>query len=282
MDMETTYSVATVCHPNGSCLQLEPDLTNVMATSRKYEDLLWAWEGWRDKAGRAILQFYPKYVELINQAARLNGYVDAGDSWRSMYETPSLEQDLERLFQELQPLYLNLHAYVRRALHRHYGAQHINLEGPIPAHLLGNMWAQTWSNIYDLVVPFPSAPSMDTTEAMLKQGWTPRRMFKEADDFFTSLGLLPVPPEFWNKSMLEKPTDGREVVCHASAWDFYNEHDINFLMKMALDKIAFIPFSYLVDQWRWRVFDGSITKENYNQEWWSLRLKYQGLCPPVP
>ncbi|KAI2584458.1 angiotensin I converting enzyme [Homo sapiens] len=361
LDMETTYSVATVCHPNGSCLQLEPDLTNVMATSRKYEDLLWAWEGWRDKAGRAILQFYPKYVELINQAARLNGYVDAGDSWRSMYETPSLEQDLERLFQELQPLYLNLHAYVRRALHRHYGAQHINLEGPIPAHLLGNMWAQTWSNIYDLVVPFPSAPSMDTTEAMLKQGWTPRRMFKEADDFFTSLGLLPVPPEFWNKSMLEKPTDGREVVCHASAWDFYNgkdfrikqcttvnledlvvahhemghiqyfmqykdlpvalreganpgfheaigdvlalsvstpkhlhslnllsseggsdEHDINFLMKMALDKIAFIPFSYLVDQWRWRVFDGSITKENYNQEWWSLRLKYQGLCPPVP
>ncbi|XP_055113498.1 angiotensin-converting enzyme isoform X6 [Symphalangus syndactylus] len=297
LDMETTYSVATVCHTNGSCLQLEPDLTNVMATSRKYEDLLWAWEGWRDKAGRAILQFYPKYVELINQAARLNG----------------------------------------------------------------NMWAQTWSNIYDLVVPFPSAPSMDTTEAMLKQGWTPRRMFKEADDFFTSLGLLPVPPEFWNKSMLEKPTDGREVVCHASAWDFYNgkdfrikqcttvnledlvvahhemghiqyfmqykdlpvalreganpgfheaigdvlalsvstpkhlhslnllsseggsdEHDINFLMKMALDKIAFIPFSYLVDQWRWRVFDGSITKENYNQEWWSLRLKYQGLCPPVP
>uniref|UniRef100_UPI00402B0586 Angiotensin-converting enzyme, soluble form n=1 Tax=Homo sapiens TaxID=9606 RepID=UPI00402B0586 len=361
LDMETTYSVATVCHPQGSCLQLEPDLTNVMATSRKYEDLLWAWEGWRDKAGRAILQFYPKYVELINQAARLNGYVDAGDSWRSMYETPSLEQDLERLFQELQPLYLNLHAYVRRALHRHYGAQHINLEGPIPAHLLGNMWAQTWSNIYDLVVPFPSAPSMDTTEAMLKQGWTPRRMFKEADDFFTSLGLLPVPPEFWQKSMLEKPDDGREVVCHASAWDFYNgkdfrikqcttvnledlvvahhemghiqyfmqykdlpvalreganpgfheaigdvlalsvstpkhlhslnllsseggsdEHDINFLMKMALDKIAFIPFSYLVDQWRWRVFDGSITKENYNQEWWSLRLKYQGLCPPVP
>ncbi|XP_017738403.1 angiotensin-converting enzyme isoform X2 [Rhinopithecus roxellana] len=361
LDMETTYSVATVCRTNGSCLQLEPDLTNVMATSRKYEELLWAWEGWRDKAGRAIVQFYPKYVELINQAARLNGYVDAGDSWRSMYETPSLEQDLERLFQELQPLYLNLHAYVRRALHRHYGAQHVNLEGPIPAHLLGNMWAQTWSNIYDLVVPFPSAPSMDPTEAMLKQGWTPRRMFKEADDFFTSLGLLPVPPEFWNKSMLEKPADGREVVCHASAWDFYNgkdfrikqcttvnledlvvahhemghiqyfmqykdlpvalreganpgfheaigdvlalsvstpkhlhslnllsseggshEHDINFLMKMALDKIAFIPFSYLVDQWRWRVFDGSITKENYNQEWWSLRLKYQGLCPPVP
>ncbi|XP_046530239.1 angiotensin-converting enzyme isoform X2 [Equus quagga] len=350
LDMETTYSVASVCLANGTCLQLEPDLTNLMATSRKYEELLWAWQGWRDNVGRSILPFFPKYVELFNKAARLNGYVDAGDSWRSMYEMPSLEQDLEQLYQELQPLYLNLHAYVRRALHRHYGPQHVNLEGPIPAHLLGNMWAQTWSNIYDLVVPFPSAPKMDATEAMIKQGWTPRRMFEEADNFFTSLGLLPVPPEFWNKSMLEKPTDGREVVCHASAWDFYNgkdfrikqctavnmedlvvahheighiqyfmqykdlpvtfreganpgfheaigdvlalsvstpkhlyninllssegggyEQDINFLMKMALDKIAFIPFSYLVDQWRWRVFDKSITKENYNQEWWSLR-----------
>uniref|UniRef100_A0A452URE9 Angiotensin-converting enzyme n=1 Tax=Ursus maritimus TaxID=29073 RepID=A0A452URE9_URSMA len=361
LDMETTYSVASVCHPNGTCLQLEPDLTSLMATSRKYEDLLWAWKSWRDKVGRAILPFFPKYVELANKAARLNGYEDAGDSWRDMYEMPSLEQDLEQLFQELQPLYLNLHAYVRRALHRHYGPQLIDPRGPIPAHLQsGNMWAQTWSNIYDLVVPFPSAPKIDATEAMIKQGWTPKRMFEEADNFFTSLGLLPVPFEFWNKSMLEKPTDGREVVCHASAWDFYNgkdfrikqcttvnmedlvvahhemghiqyfmqykdlpvtfreganpgfheaigdvlalsvstpkhlhsinvlssesggyEQDINFLMKMALDKIAFVPFSYLVDQWRWRVFDGSITKENYNQEWWNLRLKYQGLCPPV-
>uniref|UniRef100_A0A8C3WS33 Angiotensin-converting enzyme n=1 Tax=Catagonus wagneri TaxID=51154 RepID=A0A8C3WS33_9CETA len=360
LDMETAYSVTSLCHANSTCLQLEPDLTKLMATSRSYEELLWAWKGWRDKVGRAILPYFPKYVELTNKAARLNGYEDGGDAWRAAYEMPFLEQELEQLFQELQPLYLNLHAYVRRALHHHYGPEHINPEGPIPAHLLGNMWAQTWSNIYDLVVPFPSASKIDATEAMIKQGWTPQRMFKEADDFFTSLGLLPVPPEFWNKSMLEKPTDGREVVCHASAWDFFNgkdfrikqctavsmedlvvahhemghiqyfmqykdlpvtfreganpgfheaigdvlalsvstpkhlrsinllmseddgyEADINFLMKMALDKVAFVPFSYLVDQWRWRVFDRSITKENYNQEWWSLRLKYQGLCPPV-
>ncbi|XP_061000303.1 angiotensin-converting enzyme isoform X3 [Dama dama] len=360
LDMETAYSVASVCHKNGTCLRLEPDLTKLMATSRNYQDLAWAWKSWRDNVGRSILPFFPKYVELTNKAARLNGYQDGGDSWRSMYEMPFLEEELEQLFQELQPLYLNLHAYVRRALHHHYGPEVINLEGPIPAHLLGNMWAQSWSNIYDLVAPFPSAPKMDATEAMIKQGWTPLRMFKEADNFFTSLGLLPMPPEFWNKSMLEKLTDGREVVCHASAWDFFNgkdfrikqctsvnmedlvvahhemghiqyfmqykdlpvtfreganpgfheaigdvlalsvstpthlhkinllssgdggyEEDINFLLKMALDKIAFIPFSFLVDQWRWRVFDGSVTKENYNQEWWSLRLKYQGVCPPL-
>uniref|UniRef100_A0A8C2RR85 Angiotensin-converting enzyme n=1 Tax=Capra hircus TaxID=9925 RepID=A0A8C2RR85_CAPHI len=362
VDMETVYSVASVCHKNGTCLRLEPDLTRLMATSRNYQDLAWAWKSWRDKVGRSILPFFPKYVELTNKAARLNGYQDGGDSWRSMYEMPFLEEELEQLFQELQPLYLNLHAYVRRALHHHYGPDVINLEGPIPAHLLGNMWAQSWSNIYDLVAPFPSAPKMDATEAMIKQGWTPLRMFEEADNFFTSLGLLPMPPEFWNKSMLEKPTDGREVVCHASAWDFFNgkdfrikqctsvnmedlvvahhemghiqyfmqykdlpvtfreganpgfheaigdvlalsvstpthlhkigllssgdgsyEEDINFLMKMALDKIAFIPFSFLVDQWRWRVFDGSapLSMGFSRQKHWSELLKYQGVCPPL-
>uniref|UniRef100_A0A8C9CGF5 Angiotensin-converting enzyme n=1 Tax=Phocoena sinus TaxID=42100 RepID=A0A8C9CGF5_PHOSS len=334
LDMETTYSVASVCHSNGTCLQLEPDLTNLMATSRNYEELLWAWKGWRDKVGRSILPYFPQYVELSNKAARLNGYKDGGDSWRSMYEMPFLEYELEQLFQELQPLYLNLHAYVRRALYRFYGSELINLEGPIPAHLLGNMWAQSWSNIYDLVVPFPSAPRMDATEAMIKQGWTPQRMFNEADNFFTSLGLLPVPPEFWNKSMLEKPTDGREVVCHASAWDFFNGKDfrikqcttvnmedlvvahhemghIQYFMQykdlpvtfreganpgfheaigdvlalsvstpkhlMALDKIAFVPFSYLVDQWRWKgIMTEASPRRNYNQEWW-----IPGLCPPV-
>ena len=168
----------------------------------------------------------------------------------------------------------------------------------------GNMWAQSWSNIYDLVVPFPSAPRMDATEAMIKQvrtgpllaplllqgtgegdpaqvgegpliqdslpawaspralplrhtvhphnpqlrqsslclqGWTPQRMFKEADDFFTSLGLLPVPPEFWNKSMLEKPTDGREAVCHASAWDFFNGRDFRYVRATGQGDLVLSP-----------------------------------------
>lgn len=50
-------------------------------------------------------------------------------------------------------------------------------------------------------------------------------MFQEAEKFFTSMGLLSTPPEFWKNSMMERPTDGREVECHASAWDFYNGKD---------------------------------------------------------
>ncbi|XP_019379146.1 PREDICTED: angiotensin-converting enzyme isoform X3 [Gavialis gangeticus] len=360
-DMETTYSIAKVCKDNDKCYPLDPDLTNILATSRDYDELLFAWKGWRDASGNQIRTKYKRYVELSNKAARLNGHADNGAFWRSLYETPTFEEDLEKLYLQMQPLYLNLHAYVRRALYNKYGKEYINLKGPIPAHLLGNMWAQSWSAIFDLVTPFPSATKVDATPAMKSQNWTPKRMFQESDNFFTSLGLIPMPQEFWNKSMIEKPSDGREVVCHASAWDFYNrkdfrikqctvvnmddlitvhhemghvqyflqykdqpisfrdganpgfheaigdvmalsvstpkhlhsinllpqvednmESDINYLMSIALDKIAFVPFGYLMDQWRWKVFDGRIKEDEYNQQWWNLRLKYQGLCPPVP
>ncbi|XP_053555757.1 angiotensin-converting enzyme [Bombina bombina] len=358
-DMETIYSVAKVC--NGSvCHPLDPDLTEILAKSRDYNELLFVWKGWRDSSGKQIREKYKRYVELSNRAAQLNGYSDNGAFWRSWYETPTLESDLEKIYNELQPLYLNLHAFVRRALYKKYGGGKINLRGPIPAHLLGNMWAQSWSNIFDLVVPFPNAAQVDATPAMVAQKWNATRMFQESDSFFTSLGLIPMPQEFWDKSMIEKPKD-REVVCHASAWDFYNrkdfrikqctvvtmddlitvhhemghveyflqykdqplsfrdganpgfheaigdvlalsvstpkhlqsigllktvqdntESDINYLLSVALDKIAFLPFGYLMDQWRWKVFDGRFPESEYNQQWWNLRLKYQGLCPPVP
>lgn len=358
-NMETKYSVAEVCRTDGSCHPLDPDLQKIMAESRDYDELLFAWKGWRDAAGKVLRQDYKRYVELANKAASLNGHSDNGAFWRSLYETPTFEQDLEALWKELEPLYHNVHAYVRRALYKKYGAEHINLKGPIPAHLLGNMWAQTWSGIMDLVMPFPGATQVDATPAMVAQKWDARRMFKESENFFVSLGLMEMPQEFWDKSMLEKPSD-RKVVCHASAWDFYNrkdfrikqctvitmddlitvhhemghvqyflqykdqpvsfrdganpgfheaigdvlalsvstpkhlqsiglldkvesnhESDINFLMNMALDKIAFLPFGYLMDQWRWKVFDGRIPSTEYNKEWWNLRMKYQGLCPPV-
>ncbi|XP_072926854.1 angiotensin-converting enzyme isoform X1 [Hemitrygon akajei] len=358
-ELQTTYSVAKVCRENGTCYSLDPDLTDILANSNDYDELLFAWEGWRNASGKKMRDSYKRYVKLSNKAARLNGYTDAGDYWRSIYESKNFEQDLENIYNELKPLYLNLHAYVRRALYKKYGKRYINLRGPIPAHLLGNMWAQSWNNIYNLLMPYPSASHVDATPAMIKKKWTPSKMFNESDNFFKSLGLKPMPNEFWNKSMIEKPKD-REVVCQASAWDFYNrkdfrikqctvvnmndlvtvhhemghiqyylqykdqhilfreganpgfheaigdvmalsvstpnhlrniglldkvednrESDINYLMSMALRKIAFLPFGYLIDQWRWKVFDGRIPESDYNREWWNLRLKYQGLCPPV-
>ncbi|KAL8175812.1 UNVERIFIED_CONTAM: hypothetical protein K2H54_008788 [Gekko kuhli] len=415
-EMDNIYSTAKVCPPNqnSSCWALDPEITDIMATSRSYRKLLYAWESWHNAAGSPLRAKYEEFVSLSNEAYKMDGFKDTGDYWRSWYDSPTFEDDLENLYHQLEELYLNLHAFVRRKLYERYGPKYINLQGPIPAHLLGNMWAQQWNNIYDMMIPFPNKPNLDVTNAMKQKNWNATHMFRVAEEFFTSLGLLEMPPEFWESSMLEKPTDGREVVCHASAWDFYNrkdfrpgpearvvtleprdegarlpslcvdtplpgahsgkrvhssrhahsvlsrpsvprikqcttvtmeqlftvhhemghveyylqykdqpvtfrsganpgfheaigdvmslsvstpshlkkigllnevtedaDSDINYLLKMALEKIAFLPFGYLIDQWRWNVFSGRTPPNRYNYDWWYLRTKYQGICPPV-
>ena len=119
---------------------------------------------------------------------------------------------------------MQLHAYVRAKLRSHYGEDKVPKNKPIPAHLLGNMWAQTWGNILDITVPYPGKVSVDVTPEMNKQGYTAKKMFQKSDEFFTGLSLVPMPAEFWSESIIEKPP-GREMVCHASAWDFCNGKD---------------------------------------------------------
>ncbi|KAJ8030387.1 Angiotensin-converting enzyme [Holothuria leucospilota] len=358
--MEARFSTEKVCLNEDECYSFDPDLTEIMASSRNYDELYWAWGGWRDAVGAPARMDYERYVELKNKAALANDHPDNGDFWRSWYEVDDLEGQLKLLYDQISPLYTHLHAYVRRRLYNVYGPDYVNLRGPIPAHLLGNMWAQSWIGLMDEVVPYPEKPSVDITPVLQEKNYTPKQMFEISDEFFKSLGLLEMPQEFWDKSMIEKPTDGREVVCHASAWDFLNQIDfrikmctdinmddfiiihhemghveyflqykeqpfvyriganpgfheavgdvialsvstpkhlhsigllkefeedeeanINFLMSMALTKIAFLPFGYLMDVWRWGVFNGSISQDEYNQKWWDLRLQYQGILPPT-
>ena len=151
------------------------------------------------------------------------GFRDLGDQWRASYDVEDFNSELEELWMGLRPLYQQLHAYVRRRLHYQHG-KIVPLDGPIPAHLLGNMWAQSWSNLYESTVPFSNKNIMDVTLSLKRQGYDPVRMFQLADQFFVSLGMKSVPDSFWTASMLEKPVD-REVVCHASAWDFCNGRD---------------------------------------------------------
>src|SRR5262249_4123275 len=229
--------------------------------------------------------------------------------------------------------------------------------GPIPAHLLGNMWAQTWDNVYPLVAPKEADPGYDLTQILKSRKTDAPQMVRYGEGFFSSLGFDPLPKTFWERSMLTKPKD-REVVCHASAWDVdydqalrikmciditaedfttvhhelghnyyqraYREQpplfrdsandgfheaigdtialsvtpdylvqlgflqtapdpskDIGLLLNKALEKIAFLPFRLLIDEWRWKVFSGEVPPENYNETWWQLRLKYQGVAPPI-
>ncbi|XP_047038254.1 angiotensin-converting enzyme-like [Helicoverpa zea] len=340
-------------------MQLDPEISRILAHSRIESELLYVWKSFREQTGPKLKNRFMRYVQLANQAAENTGYRDAGDQMRAAYEDPSFRASVEEMYNQIQPLYKQLFTYVRRRLVQRYGETSVRSDGPIPAHLLGNMWAQNWKSIMDLVMPFPQSPNVDVTAEMLRQGFTPLRMFQMAEEFYTSMGLKPVPPEFWRGSMLVRPAQ-RTVQCTASAWDLCNRidyrikqctevtmqdlvsthhemahiqyylqyseqpqlfrdganpafheavanaatlsvynlphlqrvglyqnksHDpyevgMNFLMTMALEKVAYLPFAFMVDQWRWSVFEDGV--QNMNSRWWQMKLRYQGVIPPIP
>ncbi|KZN30475.1 M2 family metallopeptidase [Pseudoalteromonas luteoviolacea] len=355
-DLDGLYGKGKYCK-EGKCLSLG-DMTAKMATSRDYEELLDIWQGWRD-VSKPMRPLYKDLVSLANEGANELGYADTGAMWRSKYDMPAddFAKELDRIWGQVKPLYNSLHCHVRAKLGEKYGEDKVPQDQPIPAHLLGNMWAQSWGNIYDLVAPENADPGYDLTELLKQHNYDAIKMTKGAEKFFTSMGFEPLPETFWTRSLFLKPKD-RDVQCHASAWNldskddlrikmciqqtgeefsvihhelghnfyqraynklplYYQESandgfheaigdtialsvtpgylkeiglldqvpdeskDIGLLMKMAMDKVAFIPFGLLVDQWRWKVYSGEISPEQYNQAWWELREKYQGVKAPV-
>jgi peptidyl-dipeptidase A len=362
--MEGMYGKAQACRGKSrpgkpKCLDVE-QLTMLFAKSRDPDELAEAWAAWHATA-REAKPLYQRYVELANEGAREIQFADTGAMWRSTYDMPpdAFEKDAARMWDEVRPLYEDLHCFVRAQLGRVYGTDKVPSAGPIPAHLLGNIWAQDWSNIYTLVEPYKGQPSLDVGHALEAKKVGAVEMVKMGERFFTSLGLDPMPKTFWERSMFVKPRD-REVVCHASAWDITMNDDqrikmcikpteedlitihhelghnyyfhayfrltplfqngandgfheaigdalalsvtpgylknagllkavprddkglINVQMKDALEKIAFLPFGKLIDEWRWGVYSGRIAPDRYNQAWWDLRRKYQGVVPPAP
>jgi peptidyl-dipeptidase A len=357
--MQGAYGSGKYCPEGekGKCYTLNA-LEKIMAESRNPDELKMAWVGWHT-VSPPYRQKYARFVELGNKGAREMGFKDLGAMWRSNYdmEPEAFSAEMERLWQQVKPLYESLYVYTRRQLGKKYGTQLVPENGPIPAHLLGNMWSQAWGNIYPLLKPEKSDAGYDLTEILKKRKTDPQQMVRYGEGFFTSLGFDKLPDTFWKRSLFVKPQD-REVVCHASAWDLDSQQDvrlkmciditgedfatihhelghnyyqmayrhqtplfqsgandgfheaigdaialsvtpeylkqlgfldkvpdesadIGLLLDRALEKVAFLPFGYLVDQWRWKVFSGEIKPEDYNKGWWELRTKYQGIVPPV-
>jgi peptidyl-dipeptidase A len=213
----------------GPCLDLG-QLEARMSSSRDWDELLDAWVGWH-AVSPPMRPLYERLVALSNEGAREIGFADAGEQWRAAYDMApdAFAAETERLWSELRPLYEALHCYVRGRLQEAYGADRVPEGAPIPAHLLGNMWAQTWDNVYPLVEPYPGAASVDVDAALRAQGWDAVRMVRAGEAFFTGLGFAPLPATFWERSMLVKPRD-REVACHASAWDLDARGDLRLKM----------------------------------------------------
>jgi peptidyl-dipeptidase A len=322
--------------------------------------LLEAWKTWHDGVGHAEGPLFARYTELGNIGAKAIGFPDMAAIWKSNYDMPAdqFEGEVDKLWGQVKPLYDQLHCYARRQLNKKYGDAVVPKTGPIPAHLFGNMWAQEWGYLYDDLEPFKGVAKIDVTPVLAKS-YDAKKMVKMGEGFYTSLGMDPLPATFWERSMFTKP-EGKDVVCHASAWDVTYSNDlrikmcinlnqedllvihhelghdyyfhayyqlpiiyqsgandgfheaigdavqlsmtpeylhdrglldkvekndkatINSQMKVALAKIAFLPFGIKVDKWRWDAFSGKVKPEQFNQHWWDLTLQYQGMTPPLP
>ena len=213
------------------------DLEAMMGDIRDPAKLQEIWIKWRevpvsaDEDGNSIRSDYSKMVALANEGASELGYADAGAMWRSRYDMDpdAFADEMDRLWYQVKPLYDELHCHVRAKLNEQYGDEVVPLDQPIRADLLGNMWAQTWGNIGDLVEPEGAAPAYDLTERLVANEYTPLKIFETGEDFFSSLGFEPLPETFWERSMLTKPDD-REVACHASAWNLDWADDIRVKM----------------------------------------------------
>ena len=353
--LQSTYGSGKYCRAEEQCENLE-ELSATIEKSRDPKKLLQAWEGWRTVSVK-MKEDYTKTVELGNQGARELGFKDLSDLWKSKYDMSAdeFEGSIDKIWSQVKPFYEQLHCYVRGQLNSKYGDAVVKNEGSIPAHLLGNMWAQSWSNLSDLMETGGGTP-VDITRLLKNARYDSEKMVKTAENFFVSLGMPQLPETFYQRSLFEKPQD-REVVCHASAWHMDMENDVRikmcieiddenfrtihhelghiyyylaykdlpfvfqnsandgfheamgdtlelsitakylkqigllgsnlsssgeipYLMKMAMGKIAFLPFGLLVDKWRWQVFSGQTTPDKYNQDWWKLREKYQGIKAP--
>lgn len=213
----------------GNCLDVTA-VEKLMAESRDAEELKHAWVGWH-AIGAPMRQRYARMVELGNSGAREMGYADVGALWRSNYDMPpdNFAKEEDRLWEQLKPLYLSLHAYVRGQLRKKYGNELVPAHGPIPAHLLGNIWSQEWNNVYALMDSPKPAQSYDLTKTLQDRKTDAKGMVKYGEGFFTSLGFAPLPKTFWERSLFTKPAD-RDVVCHASAWDVDSKDDLRVKM----------------------------------------------------
>ena len=239
--MEGTYGRGKWC-PGGdqACLDIN-GIENVLRTSRNPAELRAAWEGWHTISAQGMRDDYRRFVELGNEGARELGFADLGALWRAKYDMDpaAFEAELDRLWAQVRPLYESLHCYVRGELAEKYGPDVVPATGPIPGHLLGNLWQQQWGNVYDVVAPQGATTAgYDLTERLAAAGYDPVKMVRTGEAFFTSLGLEPLPESFWERSQLTKPRD-RDVVCHASAWSVDQQDDLRIKMCIQVNEEDF-------------------------------------------
>lgn len=233
--LEAMYGSGKHCYDDGTCLDLEA-FENIIDSSRNSSELLKAWTGWHE-IGKPMKPMYLRMVDIGNQGSKDLGFDGLSDLWFSKYDMPAetFLNETDRVWEEVKPLYEALHCHVRSKLNSEYGDDIVPLDGPLPVHVLGNMWGQSWSNIYDLVYEKDETnTSIDVTQIINERNIDEITMVEYAEDFFLSMGFKELPETFWERSLFVKPQD-RSVVCHASAWNLDSVNN-DLRIKMCIEK----------------------------------------------
>jgi peptidyl-dipeptidase A len=259
--MGATYGAGKWCVDADNCRDIG-QVSEILADTQNssYDEMKAAWEGWHT-ISVPMRKDYQRFVELTNVGAGEMGFANTGEVWRAGYDmTPAeFEQEADRLWGQVQPLYEQLQCYTREKLVQKFGDKG-QVDGMIPAHLTGNLWQQDWGNLWPILEPYAGVGSLDVNSALKKQrdgilaelvsgaggmskltafeqvelerkadAQMATRMTKLAESFYTGLGMPALPETFYSDSMLVQPRD-RDVVCHASAWPMNTEGDVRIKM----------------------------------------------------
>jgi peptidyl-dipeptidase A len=235
MDSEYGKGVCKSVKGKESCKDIEY-WSKLLQKDRRPDKLLLAWRTWHDDVGHKERDMFVKYVALANAGARGIGFKDVSSMWKSGYDMPEPEfaTQVDKLWGQVKPLYDQLHCYTRRKLNQLYGDKVVPKTGAIPSHLLGNMWAQSWDYLYPELEPYKGVAPIDITPILAKS-YDAKKMVRMGEAFYTSLGMDPLPPTFWERSQFTKPPD-KNVVCHASAWDVEYSNDLRIKMCINLNQ----------------------------------------------
>ncbi|XP_057374872.1 angiotensin-converting enzyme-like [Daphnia carinata] len=361
--LQAIYSEAVV-NVAGRNYTGESEIKELMAKSQNYSVLLDAWTGWRDAVGPPSKELFSRMIEINNLGVQAAGFSDTSEIWKNELGIKNVENVVDDLFATIQPLYIQLYAFVRGRLAAIDKTGTVRPDRPLPAHVLGNMWAQNWEPLLPRLMPNASLLGGEEATQVLRRRYSSfTQLVEVAQDFFLSLGFPPLPKNFWTRSQFVRPKDGRKPVCHGSATNFYSQDDVRLMMcgeineddfytlhhemghlyyfmayshqpflfrsgassafheaigdsiiyaamttqhrrrlgflnsddnanqkeleivnllRQALVKIPILPYSLSLEKWRWAVMAGEIKPDQYNRVWWNMKLKYQGIVPPIP
>uniref|UniRef100_A0A914CQT7 Adenylosuccinate synthetase n=1 Tax=Acrobeloides nanus TaxID=290746 RepID=A0A914CQT7_9BILA len=218
------------------CILKFADILPMISTNNDPQQALVLWKNWRQTIGPNMTSIYEQLMKMTNQAAKLNGFENGGQMWRSPYDLSTrnhnkeidLPKELDRVYEQIKPFYAQLHAYFRRQLGAVYkNVEGITKDGPIPVHLLKSNNGETWVNHYEETKPFDMEDEIpeELLSSFHKKNFTAKSMFTMAYRYIKHLGFEKLPPTFWTKSVFARNWS-KDMICHpATAYDMMDGQD---------------------------------------------------------